>query len=143
MTTTNKPTVGFWIIAIIALIWNLAGAAAYLGQKLMTDEALLALPENEQSLYANIPIWATAAFAIAVWFGAFGSLLLVLRKKLARPVLMISLLGIIAHFIYNVFLSGAAEVYGAASMIMPAMIVIIGIFLVVYSGQCIKKGWLK
>lgn len=143
MTTTSKPNVGFWIISIAALLWNLAGAGAYLMQKLMTDEAINALPENEQALYANIPMWATVAFAVAVWFGVLGSLLLLLRRKIARPVLLISLLGIIGHFIYNAFLSGASEVYGAASMIMPAMIVVIGIFLVAYSGNCIKKGWLK
>ena len=32
MTSTNKPKAAFWIIAVVALIWNLMGVMAYLSQ---------------------------------------------------------------------------------------------------------------
>ena len=34
----NKPTTTFWIIGVIALLWNIMGVLAYLGQAYMTDE---------------------------------------------------------------------------------------------------------
>ena len=37
MTTTNKPTIGFWMIAVIAFIWNLMGAYMYIIQKYKTE----------------------------------------------------------------------------------------------------------
>ena len=79
--STNKPPVWFWIVSVVALIWNGMGVMAYLGQAYMSDDALAALPEAEQALYANVPAWATAAFAIAVWGGLLGCLALLLRKK--------------------------------------------------------------
>lgn len=31
-STRTKPPIWFWIISVIALIWNLMGVMAYLGQ---------------------------------------------------------------------------------------------------------------
>ena len=83
MTSSNKPGIIFWIIAVIALIWNLMGVMAYRAQAYMTDEAKALLPEAEQAMYSDIPAWATAAFAFAVFGGFLGSLALLLRKKWA------------------------------------------------------------
>lgn len=141
--STNKPSTGFWIISIIALIWNLMGVFAYIAQVNMSDEIIAALPEAERALYENVPAWVTGAFAIAVFGGALGCILLLLRKKLATSVLIISLIGIIAQMIYNFGMSKAAEVYGPGGMIMPAMVVLIGVFLVWYAKQTTAKGWMS
>lgn len=142
-TTSNKPTTAFWVIGIIALIWNIMGVMAYLGQAYMTDEMLAALPEAERALYENVPAWVTAAFAIAVFGGALACLLLLMRKKLAKLVFMISLIAVIVQMIYNFFMSKAAEVYGPGGMIMPVMVIIISIFLVWYARKADEKGWLS
>ena len=139
---TNKPKTSFWIIGVIALIWNLMGVFAYITQVNMTPEIIAALPEAEQALYENVPVWVTGAFAIAVFGGALGCILLLLKKKLATPVLIISLIGIIAQMIYNFGINKAVDIYGPGGMVMPAMVVLIGIFLVWYSKQATAKGWL-
>lgn len=143
MTSTNKPKAGFWIIAVLALIWNLMGVLAYLAQAFMTDEAKALLPEAERALYNNVPAWATAAFAIAVFGGFLASLALLFRKKLAKPLFLISLVGIIVQMIYNFFISEAMDVYGPGGMVMPVMVIVIGLFLYFYSKNAITKGWLS
>lgn len=143
MTNTNKPATSFWVIGVIALIWNLMGVAAYLGQAFMTDEMKAALPENQQALYENVPTWATAAFAIAVWGGLLACILLLMKKKLSKTVFIVSLIGILVQMVYNLFISGAMEVYGPGGMIMPLMVVIIGVFLVWYSKKCADDGILS
>lgn len=143
MTTSNKPGAAFWIIAVIALIWNIMGVMAYLGQAYMTDEERTLLPEAEQALYSDIPAWVTAAFAFAVFGGLLGALALLLRKKWATPLFIISLLGIIVQMIYNFFISNAMDVYGPGKMIMPVMVLIIGFFLVWYSKKATANGWLN
>ena len=143
MTTTTKPKAAFWIIAIIAFIWNIMGVMAYLAQAYMTDEAKQLLPEAERTLYDNVPAWATAAFALAVFGGLLGSLSLLLRKKIANLLFTVSLVGIIVQMSYNFFMSNSIEVYGPGGMIMPIMILIIGIFLFMYSKNATTKGWLN
>jgi len=141
--STNKSPIWFWIVSVVALIWNGLGVMAYLGQAYMSDDALAALPEAEQALYADVPAWATAAFAIAVWGGLLGCLALLLRKKWAKPVLLLSLIGIVVQMIYNLFLSEAMDVYGPGGAIMPIMVIVIGIFLVWFSKKSASEGWIS
>ena len=143
MTTTNKPKVAYWIIAIIALIWNAMGVMAYLAQAYMSDEAKALLTEAQRELYDNQPAWYTAAFALAVFGGLLGSLSLLMRKKWAIPLFLISLLGIIAQMVYNFFLSNNMDSYGPGGYIMPIMVIIIGIFLYMYSKKAKTNGWLN
>lgn len=141
--STNKPTTAFWVIAVVALIWNLMGVMAYLGQAYMTDEALAVLPEAERAINENYPAWATAAFAIAVFGGTIGCILLLLRKKMATTLFIVSLIGILVQMTYNFMMSKATEVYGPGGMIMPVMVILIGFFLVWYSRQSTTKDWLS
>ena len=68
--STNKPPVWFWIISVIALIWNGLGVMAYLARAFATEEMIAALPEEQQAEYlVEYPAWYTAAFAIAVFAG--------------------------------------------------------------------------
>lgn len=140
---TKKPTTSFWVISGIALFWNVLGVMAYLAQAFMSEETLQSLPEAEQAIYQDVPAWATAAFALAVWGGAIGCLLLLLRKRWAKIILVISLMGIIVQMIYNVFLSKSLEVYGPGGLIMPILVVFIGAFLVWYSRKVDTNGWLN
>ncbi len=142
MTTTQKPTTYFWIISIVALIWNLMGVSAYLAQAFMTDEALQNLPEAEQALYTDLPAWVTAAFAIAVFGGMLGSIGLLLRKKWARLLFLISLIGIIIQMTHSLFISNNMDVYGPGAVIMPIMVLVIGIYLIMFSKSAIAKGYI-
>jgi len=136
----KKPEITFWVIGIIALIWNLMGVVAYLMQAYMTDEDLLALPLEEQALYIDIPAWVTAAYALAVFGGALGCLLLLMRKKLATLIFIFSFISILIQMSYNIFMSKAVEVYGPGGAIMPVMIIIIGAFLIWYSKKMEQQG---
>lgn len=143
MTETKKPTALFWVIAIVALVWNIFGVLAYLGQALMTEETLKMLPTAEQELYAATPSWVTAAFAIAVWFGLLGAIALLIKKRFAYPLFLLSLLGVIGQQVYSYFLSDTLEVYGNQAIIMPVIVLILSIVFVWYSKKSIQEGILK
>ncbi len=140
--TSNKPKASFWIISVIALIWNLMGVFAYLTQAYMSDEILAALPDTERALYENLPAWVTAAYAIAVFGGTIGAILLLLKKKLSVQFFTISLLGVIIQMSYNFFMSNTLDVYGPGSIVMPIMIIVIAFYLVWYSKSVTTKEWL-
>jgi hypothetical protein len=139
----NKPSVGFWVISIIGLIWNAMGANQYIQQTYQTDAFKAMYSEEQLTMIQNSPSWAVGAFAVAVFGGLLGCILLLLRKKLAKTVFLISLVGIIVQMIYNLFMTNALEVYGPGGIIMPIMILIIGLFLLWYSKNATAKGWLS
>ena len=136
--SSTKPTVIFWVISVIALLWNIMGVIAYLSQAYITDEALALLPEAEQAWYNNVPAWVTAAFAIAVFAGTLGSIALLLRKKWAVTLFMMSLIGVIAQSIYSFFIQNYVEITGEKT-IMPTIVFLIALFLVWYSNKLSKQ----
>jgi hypothetical protein len=141
---TTKPPVWFWIVSVVALLWNLMGAMAYLAQAFITDEGKAMLPADKLELMENTPAWATAAFAIAVWAGVLGCIGLLVRKKWARPVLLVSLLGILVQMAYAFFMTNAAEVYGVVEgVVMPLLLIGIGISLVLFAKSSQNKGWIS
>lgn len=143
-STTQKPPVLFWIIAAIAVIWNAMGINQYLQQAYQTDAFKAMYPdEGVLEMVLNTPSWVMGAFAIAVFFGFLASVLLILRKKWATPLYLISLIGIVVQMIHNVFLSDSVEVLGAIAIIMPIMILVLGVFLYFYSKNATAKGWIS
>lgn len=143
MSETNKPTTLFWVIAIVALIWNLLGVLAYLGDALMTEETLQILPTDQQELYAARPSWVTAAFAIAVWFGLLGAITLLMKRKLAYPLFILSLLGLLGQQVYTFFLSDTVSVMGSQAIYMPAITVVLALVFVWYSKKSAAEGILR
>jgi hypothetical protein len=139
---SSLPKSFYWI-AGAALVWNLLGLMAYVAQVSMSPEALAALPDAERALYEGIPTWVTSAFAIAVNGGVLGSLLLVLRKALALPVLVVSLLAVLVQVSYNILMTEALAVLGPASAIGPLVLVVIAVYLVWFAGDAKKKGWIS
>ena len=139
----TKPSSGFWIISVLALLWNLYGVFQYLVLAYMRDEALADLSEAQRNLYEQIPAWVTGAFAIAVFGGLLGCILLLLRKRSASILFAISLVGILGQMAYNIFLSDAREVYGNQALVMPILVIAVGVFLVWFSNKMAAKGVLR
>lgn len=143
MSNENPIPGWFWAISAVALIWNLMGVGAYWAHVNMTPEDIAALGEAERALYDSAPAWATGAFAIAVFGGALGSLLLLLRKSWAMPVFVVSLVGVLVQMYHSFFVIDSIEVYGPGGMIMPVMVIAIAALLVWFSKSCKDKGWLS
>ncbi|WP_276392040.1 hypothetical protein [Eudoraea chungangensis] len=141
---TNKPPMWFWIVNILALLWNLMGVLAYLGQAYMTEESKADLTAEQLGLMESTPAWVTAVFAIAVWGGLLGCIALILRKRWAKPVLLLSFVAIVIQMGHSFFMTNASEVYGTVQgVVVPLFVILIGGALVQYSRFSIKKAWLR
>jgi hypothetical protein len=136
-----KAPTWFMVVSGVLLVWNLLGVAAYIAQVTMTPEALAMLPDEQRQLYETVPVWATAAFAVAVNFGALGCLLLLLKKHLAANVLQLSLLGVIVQMYHSFFMTNSFEVFGPGGMIMPVMVLLIAIYLVTLAAKAKARRW--
>ena len=144
MTTSNKTGIWFWVISIIALLWNAMGINQYLQQAYRTDTFKAMYPDEKVlEMVLNTPAWVMGAFAIAVFSGFLGSLFLLLRKKIAKPFFLVSLTAVIIQMFYNVFLSGALDFYGPGAVIMPIMVIGFAIFIICYTIKLETDGLLS
>ncbi len=131
----------FKVAAILALLWNLLGVMAFVGQMLMTPEQIAELPLAEQNLYAATPIWATLAFAIAVFAGALGSLALLMKKAFCYQLFVLSFIGVVVQMLHAFFISDSYQVYGPGGAIMPIMVLVIALVLVRFAAKANNNNW--
>jgi hypothetical protein len=129
----------FWIIGAVALIWNVMGVMNYLMQ--MNPDSLAAYSESARAIIEGRPAWATGAFAIAVFGGALGCLLLLLRKSAAYYLFIASLLGVIVTMTHTL---GVARSFGPFEIsMMILMPLVVAAFLIWYSKHAERKGWIS
>jgi hypothetical protein len=140
---SNKPPVWFWVVSVIALLWNLMGVFSYLNQAYNQVEMLEVMSQEQRTVFEAIPAWATGAFAIAVFAGFIACIALLLRKKWARPLFIVSLIAAVSQFTHWLFINNAVEAFGLGAYGMPVAVVAIGLFLIFFSKKGISKGWLK
>jgi len=143
MSYQRKPTNLFWLISTLALIWNLIGVFNYLTQAFMTDEILASLPQDQQLMYQEVPAWVTAAFALAVFSGTLGAVLMLLKKKIATTFFILSFIGIISQMSYGLLINENTDSYGPMGLLMPLMIISIGGYLIWYSKKAAEYTWLS
>jgi hypothetical protein len=136
-----RTPVHLWVVGILALLWNSMGALDYTMTQ-TRNAAYLASMTKEQLAYFNaIPVWVTAAWAIGVWGGVVGSLLLLLRKGLAVPVFAASIVGVIATDIYSFLLSNGLEIMGGAkALVLPCLVFVVAIALLFYARAMRQRG---
>lgn len=109
---TERPArapVWFLAAALGGIAWNVFGVVQFAGSVTATAESLTAggLTPEQAAVMTGYPFWMTLAFGLGVAGGLVGSVLLLLRKGLARGVLLASLLAYVALWIgdaiYGVF----------------------------------------
>jgi CHASE2 domain-containing sensor protein len=133
----------FWLVALIALIWNLLGVSAYLVQAFGGQEMLDALPKAEREIIEYRPPWATGAFAVAVWGGLLGSIMLLLRKTLAIMLFALSLIGLALQMSYNLFIAETSVDMEPGAVFMTLTIPLFSLFLIYIARKAKKRGWLR
>lgn len=141
---TEKSAIPKWftIVAVLALIWNLMGVMAFISQVTMSAETMAELPQAEQALYTSIPLWASIAFASAVFGGALASLALLMKKAIAELLFMVSLVAVIVQMFHAFVISNSFAVLGASATIMPTIVVIVAIALVLFCRKAKANNWL-
>ncbi len=142
----NDETVGgvhwsFWAIGAVTLIWNIMGVINFFVQ--MNADMVAAMPETHRAIIEVRPAWATGAFAIAVFGGALGCLLLLLRKSAAYYLFIASLLGVIVAMTPHLDMIGSTINDPFEIVMMILMPLVVAAFLIWYSKRAQSRGWIS
>jgi len=139
-TKVAKTPLHLWIVGIVALLWNLMGAYDYLMTQTENEAYMSKFTPERLELFYGYPAWLVAFWAIAVWGGVVGAVVLLLRKKLAVPVLAVSFLCMVVTSIYNYGFAGGADIAGGFELVFSAAIFVVALALVIYARAMAKKG---
>ena len=134
-----------WVVGVVGLLWNAFGCIDYTMTALQGEVWLrqMGMTDAQITSYQAMPAWMTAVWAIGVWGAMLGTVLLLLRKKLAYPVFVVSLIAYVASLVYAYALSDQAEVMPEGTWIMQAVILVGCLFFVWYSRMMANRGLLR
>ncbi|WP_439151278.1 hypothetical protein [Winogradskyella sp.] len=138
----NKPPIWFWIVSVIALVWNGLGVHGYLSQAYETAAYTDAYTADQLEVMNDLPAWYTALFAIAVFSGAIGCILLLMRKKFAKSLLILSFIAATIQMVYFLFIADLNGVDFSANTIMAYIIIVFAAFLAWFASKSNSKGWI-
>lgn len=138
---SDKTVVGvhwsFWLIGTAGLIFNLLGCMNYMAQ--MNPETVASMPDAYQAMVEARPAWGTGAFALAVFGGALGCVLLLLRRP---PVIYVFAVALAGAIMAQLPFFGMTE-FPAEAWVGWLSQLIVGAFLIWYSILIKNKGWIN
>lgn len=139
-----------WIVGILALLWNGFGAYDYTMSNMRNmDYIASAMPGVNPAVALAwmdaFPIYAKIGWALGVWGGLLGAILLLMRSRYAVWAFAVSMLGIVLSIGWQIAaappLAGATD--SPMAKIIPIIVILIGLFLLWYSWGAEKKGVLR
>ena len=133
-----------WLIGIIGGLWSAIGVLSFMLTQMHVEAVMSQFPPQQREYFESFPWWTVAFWAIGVFGGVIGCLLLLLKKRLAVPVLLASLIGAIVCNLGGLFLLGGLKVMREPSDLgLTLLPIIIAVFLACYAGAMSKKGVLR
>ena len=144
-----RTPVHLWIVGILSLLWNGFGCFDYFQTRTKgaewIDQMMPGVSGDEYMAYINaFPLWASIAWGLGVWFALVGSLLLLMRNRLAVPAFGISLVGAIAGIGYQLMNPvDIPEMHAGFNGFVPYLVILAALAFFLYARAQAAKGVLR
>ena len=130
-----------WLIGIIGGLWSVMGVISFMLTQMHVEAVMSRYPPQQRAYFESFPLWAVAFWAISVFGGVIGCLLLLLKNRFAFHALLASVIGAIAFNLGGLFLLGGMEVMretgGLGFTLFP---IVFAAILAYYARAMSKKG---
>ncbi len=146
MADGTKTPWHLWLVGVVSLLWNGFGGYDFIMSTTQGETYWRASGMTQPMIdyYNAMPTWMYGPWIIGVWGAVIGSILLLLRNKLAVPAFALSLLGAAASLIYGLMNPMPGLPPAMAMMAyMPWVILVIAALLLWYAWTMRKKGVLS
>lgn len=138
-----KPPIWFVVVAVAALLWNTAGLVAVVADLRLSAADIAALAPDQQALYAARPGWSVIGSVVATVAGTLGCLLLLLRKRLAGLVFLLSLVGVVVQDVGLFVMAAAAKMSSPAPFMLQGVVLVVAVGLLFLARRAAAKRWLS
>jgi hypothetical protein len=129
-----------WLVGLLTLLFNAMGIISYLTTKLgMLAE--MGLTPGQIAFMDSYPAWVSAFWALGVWGAFAGSVLILLRSRLAVAAMVAALVGLaVVTFYHYVLITVPADMQ---SPVLDVAIWVVTLFLLVYARRVAALGVLR
>ncbi|MDQ8164284.1 MAG: hypothetical protein P3A28_00815 [Gemmatimonadota bacterium] len=141
--TARRPW-HLWVVGILGGLWSVIGLMSLMVTQLNVEAVMSGFPPEQRAYFDSFPLWADGLWGVGVFGGVIGCVALLLRNRLAFPLLVLSAIGAIGSNLGGLFLLGGYEVMGKTDGLGFSMIPIgFGVGMAYYAGAMRHKGMLR
>ncbi len=129
-----------WVVGVLAVLWNAMGAFDYVMTQTRNEAYMSQFTPEQLEYFYGFPVWLDAFWAVAVWGGLLGAVLLLARRRVAVPVLLTSFVAMIVTSIHNFLLTDGLDVMGGAGVAFSGVIFVVALALWLYARSLAGRG---
>lgn len=129
-----------WVVAILALLWNGAGAYTILRAQ---QGGLPGISPDEAAYYAAQPLWFVIVTDIALFAPLAAAIALLLRSRVAVWLFGLSVLAILVTNTHDFAAGTSRALLSRGAMIVTALIIIFAVLQYAYARAMAKRGILR
>jgi ribose/xylose/arabinose/galactoside ABC-type transport system permease subunit len=143
--TRIKTPWHLWLVGVIAVLFNAIGVFDFVMSKTQGASymASAGMTPAQIAHYQGMPMWMSVVWAVGVWGAILGSVLILLRNKLALPIFVVSLAAFLVSLLYTYVMTNGGEIMGPTMAITSAIITVLLLFFAWYSWLMTKRGVLR
>ena len=135
-----QPLARWYMMAAIAsVLLMLVGCVGFVLDR-MTDPS--SLPLDQRTIVLARPLWSVLAYGLAVWVGLAGAVLLVMKRKLAEPLLLVSLVAAVFTFLPYAVVPGVRDNVSTNDIAFALVILAITWTVFWFARHSRQRGWL-
>jgi hypothetical protein len=129
-----------WVVGVLALLWNGVGAFDYVMTQTRNDAYMSSFTPEQLAYFYTFPSWTVAFWALAVWGSVLGTLLLLLRRELAVPVLLGAFACMVVTSVHNFVFTDGLRVMGAGGAAFSLVVFLAALGLWIYARAMARRG---
>ena len=136
-----RPVAGWFMIAAVAsLLFMGLGCVSYLMHVLANPATM---PLDQRAAYEAEPVWVTSAYAVAVWIGLLGAVLLLMRRKVAEWLLLLSLVAVLIWLAGLILVTPLRENMSANDLLVAIVVTALTWTVYWFARHSRQRGWLR
>lgn len=139
-----------WLVGAFALLFTAFGGYDYymsqIGDRAYIEAAVAPFGIDTDAAveyFSTFPFWLDLVWAIGVWGGVLGSILLLLRKRIAYPCYAVSLAALVVSNVYGFVNPMPGMTDPGATLIAVAVVFTVMLALTFYARAMGRKGALR
>ncbi len=140
---TPKVPRWFWVIAVIAMLWNIMGGMIFMTEMFAQEAAVAGMSDAQKAWVLSTPSWVYFVFGISVVTGLLGSVGLLMRASFSVILFSFSFVAVLVQMVYTMVIAGGLQVMGPSGAVMPGIVIVLAFTWLVVSIYFNRQGWLS
>jgi len=122
MAERLKTPIWFWVLVVLAILFNSGGVFAYVSMQISPKIATAGMTPEQTAYFSDFPAWYDAVYALTTHLSFLACLVMAFRSRYAFYIFAISLVLYLFSSFWNFGLRDLASIMGIGNIVFSIVI---------------------